>query len=113
MVSTTSGTLVRERVEDGWGKVADDFRADFEGNPGEVGAAYCIYVGGHPVVDLWGGLADREANRQPVTSIVEAIRALLSGQPVDNEIWVALAWCLGILVVAYVFALLAFKRKTA
>ena len=50
-------------VEDGWGKVADAFRANFEGNPGEVGAACCVYVGGRPVVDLWGGLADREAHR--------------------------------------------------
>ena len=59
---TTNGTLVRGHVEDGWGKVADAFRANFEGNPGEVGAACCVYVGGRPVVDLWGGLADREAN---------------------------------------------------
>jgi CubicO group peptidase (beta-lactamase class C family) len=59
----TSGTLVQGHVEDGWGKVADAFRANFEGNPREVGAACCVYVGGRPVVDLWGGLADREANR--------------------------------------------------
>jgi len=50
-------------VEDGWGKVADTFQANFEGSPGEVGAAVGVYVGGRPVVDLWGGLADREANR--------------------------------------------------
>ncbi|CAM4145682.1 serine hydrolase [Kibdelosporangium persicum] len=50
-------------VEDGWGKVADAFRANFEGNPGEIGAACSVYVGGRPVVDLWDGLADREANR--------------------------------------------------
>ncbi|MEL7563965.1 MAG: ABC transporter permease [Dehalobacterium sp.] len=53
------------------------------------------------------------AENQPVTSIVEAIRALLSGQPVGNDIWVALAWCLGILIVAYVLAMQAYKRKTA
>lgn len=62
-ISTTSKTPVRGHVEDGWGKVADAFRANFEGNPGEVGAACCVYVSGHPIVDLWGGLADREANR--------------------------------------------------
>jgi CubicO group peptidase (beta-lactamase class C family) len=50
-------------VEAGWEKVADQFRANFEGDPGEVGAACCVYVGGRPVVDLWGGLADRESNR--------------------------------------------------
>ncbi|HEX6358190.1 serine hydrolase domain-containing protein [Actinophytocola sp.] len=49
-------------VEPGWGKVADAFRANFDG-PGEVGAACSVYVGGRPVVNLWDGLADREANR--------------------------------------------------
>ena len=53
------------------------------------------------------------AENQPVTSIVEAIRALLSSQPVGNDIWVALAWCLGILIVAYAFAMRAYRRKTA
>lgn len=53
------------------------------------------------------------AENQPVTSIVDAIRALLSSQPVGNDIWVALAWCLGILIVAYLFAMRAYKRKVA
>lgn len=53
------------------------------------------------------------AENQPVTSIVEAVRALLSGQPVGNEIWVALAWCVGIMIVAYIFAMRAYKRKIA
>ncbi|WP_207944579.1 serine hydrolase domain-containing protein [Actinomadura rubrisoli] len=51
------------QVEDGWGKVADAFHANFEGSPGEVGASCCVYVGGRPVVDLWGGLADSETKR--------------------------------------------------
>ncbi|GAA3842283.1 serine hydrolase domain-containing protein [Amycolatopsis tucumanensis] len=49
-------------VARGWGKVADAFRANFDG-PGEVGAACSVYVDGRLVVDLWDGLADREANR--------------------------------------------------
>ena len=53
------------------------------------------------------------AENQPVTSIVGAIRALLSGQPVGNGIWIALSWCLGILVVAYLFAMRTYKRKAA
>lgn len=53
------------------------------------------------------------AENQPVTSIVNAIRALLSGQPGGNDIWVALAWCLGILIVAYLFAMRAYKHKIA
>jgi ABC-2 type transport system permease protein len=51
------------------------------------------------------------AENQPVTSIVESIRALLAGQPVGNDIWVALAWCVGILLVAYVFAMQAYKKR--
>lgn len=51
------------------------------------------------------------AENQPVTSIVEAIRALLSGQPVGNNIWVALAWCVGIMLVAYIFAMRAYKKR--
>lgn len=50
------------------------------------------------------------AENQPVTSIVEAIRALLSSQPVGNNIWVALAWCAGIMLIAYIFAMRAYKR---
>jgi hypothetical protein len=45
------------------------------------------------------------------TSIVDAIRALLSGQPVGNDIWVALAWCVGIILVAYVFAMRVYKKQ--
>ncbi|WP_138751344.1 ABC transporter permease [Paenibacillus sinopodophylli] len=51
------------------------------------------------------------AENQPVTSIVEAIRALMSGQPMGNDIWVALAWCIGIMLVAYVFAMKAYKKR--
>ena len=53
------------------------------------------------------------AENQPVTSIVDAIRSLLAGQPVGNDIWVALAWCVGIMLVAYFFAMRVYKRKTA
>ena len=51
------------------------------------------------------------AENQPVTSIVEAIRALLSNQPVGNDIWVALAWCIGIMLVAYFFAMRVYKNR--
>ena len=51
------------------------------------------------------------AENQPVTSIVDAIRALLSNQPVGNDIWVALAWCAGIMLVAYIFAMRVYKKR--
>jgi len=51
------------------------------------------------------------AENQPVTSIVDAIRALLANQPVGNDIWVALAWCVGIMLVAYIFAMRVYKKR--
>ncbi|MFG2039129.1 ABC transporter permease [Dactylosporangium sp. NPDC048998] len=51
------------------------------------------------------------AEHQPVTSIVNAIRDLFAQQPVGTSIWTALAWCGGILVVAYVFANIIYRRK--
>lgn len=53
------------------------------------------------------------AENQPVTSIVDAIRSLLARQPVGNDIWIALAWCFGILIIAYLFAMYTYKRKAA
>ena len=51
------------------------------------------------------------AENQPVTSIVNAIRNLFAQQPVGTDIWVALAWCVGILVVAYVLAMRTYRRR--
>ncbi|MEV1071606.1 ABC transporter permease [Micromonospora parva] len=51
------------------------------------------------------------AEHQPVTAIVNAIRDLFAQKPVGAGIWTALAWCVGILVVAYVFANLTYRRK--
>ena len=53
------------------------------------------------------------AENQPVTAIVNTIRALFEQQPVGNDIWIALAWCVGILVIAFVFAMAAYRRKIA
>jgi len=53
------------------------------------------------------------AEYQPVTSIVNAIRDLLTGQPVGNDIWIALAWCVALLVIAYVVAMVIYRRKVS
>ncbi|ALE06294.1 ABC transporter permease [Arthrobacter sp. ERGS1:01] len=53
------------------------------------------------------------AENQPVTSIVDTIRKLLAQQPVGGDIWIALAWCVGILAVAYAVAVTSYRRKTA
>ncbi|MES2171103.1 MAG: ABC transporter permease [Actinomycetota bacterium] len=51
------------------------------------------------------------AQNQPVTSIVNSVRDLLSGQPVGADLWIALAWCVGILIVAYIAAMVVYRRK--
>jgi ABC-2 type transport system permease protein len=53
------------------------------------------------------------AEHQPVTSIVNTIRDLYAQQPVGTDIWIALAWCVGILIVAYALAMATYHRKTA
>jgi ABC-2 type transport system permease protein len=53
------------------------------------------------------------ANNQPVTSIVNTIRDLFTQQPASTGIWTALAWCLGILIVAYALAMATYHRKIA
>ncbi|HEX6916923.1 MAG TPA: ABC transporter permease [Phycicoccus sp.] len=53
------------------------------------------------------------AEHQPVTPIVDAVRALYSQQPVGAGLWVAVAWCLGILAVAYAVALRVYRRRFA
>ena len=51
------------------------------------------------------------AENQPVTSIVNAVRALLYEGTVGNDIWIALTWCVGIMIISYFFASKAFKRQ--
>jgi ABC-2 type transport system permease protein len=53
------------------------------------------------------------AENQPVTAIVNTIRDLFERQPVGNEIWVALAWCVGIIIIAYALAMMVYRRKIA
>ncbi|HEX4402576.1 MAG TPA: ABC transporter permease [Galbitalea sp.] len=51
------------------------------------------------------------AEYQPVTSIVNTIRDLFTGAPIGTDIWVALAWLVGILIVAYLFAMGIYRRR--
>ncbi|MCX8454570.1 ABC transporter permease [Paenarthrobacter ureafaciens] len=51
------------------------------------------------------------AENQPVTSIVNTLQNLFAQEPVGSDIWVALAWCLGILAVAYAAANGIYRRR--
>ena len=61
--------------------------------------------------DTMPGAVRAFAENQPVTTIVNAIRDLLTQQPVGTDIWIALAWLVGILIIAYTFAMATYRRK--
>jgi ABC-2 type transport system permease protein len=50
------------------------------------------------------------AEHQPVTSIVNTMRDLFTQQAVGTDIWIALSWCVGILVVACMLAMATYRR---
>jgi ABC-2 type transport system permease protein len=53
------------------------------------------------------------AENQPITQVVEAVRALMLGLPVGDYVWLAIAWSLGILIVSAPLALFLFRRKSS
>ncbi|TNU76656.1 ABC transporter permease [Miniimonas arenae] len=53
------------------------------------------------------------ADHQPVTSIVDTVRALFAQEPVGSEIWVAVAWCVGLLVLFWALAVRVYRRRLA
>jgi ABC-2 type transport system permease protein len=53
------------------------------------------------------------AENQPVTHVIEAIRALMVGTPLGNHGVAALIWCLGIIALAAPLAAGLFRRKVS
>ncbi len=51
------------------------------------------------------------AENQPVTPIVDTIRDLFSGRPVGDDIWGALGWTVGVLVLAFAVATAVHRRR--
>jgi len=61
--STRLGLGAHGFVDEGYGPVMDAFRANFADRD-DVGAGCAVYVDGRPVVDVWGGIADRRSGRR-------------------------------------------------
>lgn len=53
------------------------------------------------------------AENQPVTPIIETARGLLLDTPIGNNAWLAIIWCVGILLVAVPTAAFLFRRRTS
>ncbi|WP_413375975.1 ABC transporter permease [Alkalihalobacillus sp. 1P02AB] len=51
------------------------------------------------------------AENQPMTPLIETLRGLLLGTPIDNNLWLTLAWFGGLLIVSFIFAIILFKRR--
>jgi ABC-2 type transport system permease protein len=51
------------------------------------------------------------AEHQPVTSIVDTLRDLFADRPLGGDLWTALAWCVGLLVVAWALAVRTYHRR--
>lgn len=63
LVELPDGRAIEGHVDPGYGAVLDTFIENFAVRQ-EVGAATAVYVDGRPVVDLWGGIADRRTGRR-------------------------------------------------
>jgi ABC-2 type transport system permease protein len=53
------------------------------------------------------------AVNQPITHVVEAVRALILGNPLGDHAWLSVAWCVGLLIIAIPVASILFQRKTS
>lgn len=50
---------------------------------------------------------------QPMTPMIDSLRALTLHLPLENSLWSALAWCMGIILIAFAAATQVYKRRTA
>ena len=51
------------------------------------------------------------AEYQPFTPIIETLRGLLDGAPATSDVIVAIAWCVGIALVGYLWATSTFNKR--
>ena len=61
--------------------------------------------------DTMGPGVRQFAEYQPFTPIIETLRGLLTGAPSAGDAIVAVAWCVGIALVGYLWALSTFKKR--
>jgi ABC-type Na+ efflux pump permease subunit len=52
------------------------------------------------------------AANQPITPVIETVRGLLLGHPAGSHLWLALAWCSGIMIVSAASSAALFQRRT-
>jgi ABC-2 type transport system permease protein len=53
------------------------------------------------------------AEHQPMTPVIDSLRALMLNQPVGNNLVLGLAWSTGVILAAFVIAVQVYKRKVS
>jgi ABC-2 type transport system permease protein len=53
------------------------------------------------------------AENQPLTHVIDTVRALLVGTPLDSSGWLAVVWCTAIIVVSVPITTWMFRRRSA
>lgn len=63
-------------------------------------------------IDTMPGWLHGFADHQPLTPVIESLRALLLARPAGDAPWTALAWCAGIGLVSVALSAVVFERRT-
>ncbi len=71
-------TQINGTADEGFGKVADAFAANFD-EYGDLGAAFALYVDGQPKVDLWAGTADKATGREWTEDTLQLVFSTTKG----------------------------------
>lgn len=53
------------------------------------------------------------AENQPLTLVIDSMRAWLVGTPLGNEAWLAVAWCVGIIILSIPITTWLFRRRSS
>jgi len=53
------------------------------------------------------------AENQPLTHVIDSIRSLLVGTPLGNSAWMAIIWCVGLIVVSIPLTTWLFRRRAS
>ncbi|MEW2622719.1 serine hydrolase domain-containing protein [Streptomyces sp. NPDC048106] len=71
-------TVIGGEVAAGFEPVREAFAENFARH-GDIGAAVCVYRDGHPVVDLWGGIADPRTGRPWTRDTLQLVYSATKG----------------------------------
>ncbi|WP_250402350.1 serine hydrolase domain-containing protein [Streptomyces cellostaticus] len=81
-------TVIGGEVAAGFEPVREAFAENFARH-GDIGAAVCVYRYGHPVVDLWGGIADPRSGRPWTRDTLQLVYSVTKGATATAVHWLA------------------------